>query len=65
MKRSIRLYANDGRTKVRIVASIECSELTRDEVAMVASDITRRIASAIAGVRYTDFGIDNTRVGGK
>jgi len=62
MKRVVRIKADDGRTVIRVEATIESSDLSRDETETQARSVADSLVGAMRGIRWTDFDATNTRV---
>ena len=62
VKRVVRIKADDGRTVVRIEATIESNDLTQDEARLQARSVADSIVGSMRTVRWTDFDATNVRV---
>jgi hypothetical protein len=62
MKRVIRIKADDGRTVIRVEATIESRDLSQDEVRIQARSVADSLVASMRSVRWTDFDATNVRI---
>lgn len=64
MKRTIRVTAYDGATRIETVSKITVpkGQLIRSEVERLARQTAAIVADGVRGLPYTSFGPDNTRI---